>query len=1092
MADSKQKYEIRAAKYPTLFIARKYNILYNGDIRRKAGCFLGSPAFRVPFVSGYHMVSASKAAAWHRAGEVLFFRRKVIRSVRKVRGQMSDKKRNRIMGFIFSFLLIGVVLYLVLGECLLPADEWGNSGRAQSYQEQWVRVLDNGEKVIQEVPGRCQAERNEAVILETVLPETIQKDTYLCFRSGKQDMELSVDGVLRQKYSTGQTRIFGKVSAVAYVFLEIHPEDAGKTLRVKTQTDSSYSGIFYTVYIGSQIEIWKNYFINYGAELGVAFLIIVLSAISIIGSTALRIYYKRRVNLEYLGFGSLIAGIWLIANSVLRQLMFPNLSVINDIAFYTLMLLPLPYLFYMNVVQKRRYEKGYFIIEVAAVLDFLCCTILHLFHWVDFTDTIVFMAGICGLTILYMAVTILIDIRKGFVREYRYVAAGMCFSIIFAMLQIVIYFQRTSLFNGVVLAVGLMFLLIFATINTIGEIISMIKEKQQALSASEAKGRFLANMSHEIRTPINAVLGMDTMILRESTEPEIRKYALDIRTAGQSLLALINDILDLSRIESGKVEIISAEYDFSSLIHDTVNMVREKAENKKLAVCLQMDEKLPSRLVGDEVRIRQVLINLLNNAVKYTEQGSITLKIDGAVEGAEIVLTFSVEDTGIGIREEDIEKLFAEFERIEEQKNRHIEGTGLGMSITTQLLALMGSRLSVESEYGRGSRFSFVLRQGIADREPIGDLERRIQEQAEQFSYHTTFLAPDANILVVDDNAINRRVFVSLLKATKIKIDEAADGFECLEKVRKKEYDMIFLDHMMPELDGIETLHQMKALGDYPCKETPVVALTANAVSGAREMYLKEGFAQFLSKPIDTEKLEKLLMETLPEEKVILQEEKESVKVQVPEEMPVITGIDWEYALLHCGGMGVLVETMADFCRLADTEYKDLKQYFESIGQTLQEEQLVQKLEQYRIRVHSMKSSAAMVGAVSLAGVARLLEQAAREQKKERILQLTPVFLEEWQEMKERLVPVVKEWMPEKKGEKPEADLKMLKEYLKLLQEAMEDMDVDTADEIAEQLKRFCYPGQLEDEIESLTRAVAGLDAERVSVISGKIKEGLS
>ena len=248
------------------------------------------------------------------------------------------------------------------GECLLPADEWGNSGRARSYQGQWVRVLDNGEKVVQEVPGRCQAERNEAVILETVLPETIQKDTYLCFRSGKQDMELSVDGVLRQKYSTGQTRIFGKVSAVAYVFLEIHPEDAGKTLRVKTQTDSSYSGIFYTVYIGSQIEIWKNYFINYGAELGVAFLIIVLSTISIIGSTTLRIYYKRRVNLEYLGCGSLIAGSWLIANSVHRQLMFPNLSVINDIAFYTLMLLPLPYLFYMNVVQKGRYEKGYFII----------------------------------------------------------------------------------------------------------------------------------------------------------------------------------------------------------------------------------------------------------------------------------------------------------------------------------------------------------------------------------------------------------------------------------------------------------------------------------------------------------------------------------------------------------------------------------------------------------------------------------------------------------------------------------------------------------------------------------------------------------
>ena len=384
---------------------------------------------------------------------------------------------------------------------------------------------------------------------------------------------------------------------------------------------------------------------------------------------------------------------------------------------------------------------------------------------------------------------------------------------------------------------------------------------------------------------------------------KIKEYAADVQSATKSLLSIINDILDFSKIESGKMELVPVEYDFSSMIHDAVNMIMMKAENKGLKTVVSVEKTIPSRLFGDEGRIRQILINLLNNAVKYTKEGSVSLNVTGDIQDNEVCLTFVVEDTGIGIKEEDISKLFARFERIEEEKNKNIEGTGLGISITMQLLKLMDSELKVESEYGKGSRFSFVLKQWIVNNEPIGNLEERIKQHASDYKYRVSFTAPNAHVLVVDDNTINRMVFINLLKQTKIQIDEAKSGMECLEKVQEKRYDLIFLDHMMPEMDGVETLHHMKAMDTYPCKDTPVIALTANAISGAHEMYLKEGFTEYLSKPIQPEKLEKMIVSMLPQELV---EEYETVDCAGNDEsisLPDVDGIDWDIALQHASNL---------------------------------------------------------------------------------------------------------------------------------------------------------------------------------------------
>ena len=391
---------------------------------------------------------------------------------------------------------------------------------------------------------------------------------------------------------------------------------------------------------------------------------------------------------------------------------------------------------------------------------------------------------------------------------------------------------------------------------------------EAANQANEAKSLFLSTMSHDIRTPMNAIIGMNEMILRDSREDDTRMYAENIRTAGNTLLGIINDILDFSKIEAGKMEIIDVDYNIASLLNDLVNMVQRKAEEKGLTFELDVDSQIPSVLHGDELRIKQVITNILSNAVKYTKEGGIVFAVSASkcrTEEDSVILHVSIRDTGIGIKPEDLDKLFVAFERIEEKKNRNIEGTGLGMAIAQNFLSLMGSKIQVESQYGKGSVFSFDLKQKVADWEPLGAFDAAFKRYlSERKQYTANFTAPKARILVVDDTQMNLKVFVSLLGKTKIQIDTAESGDAGIELFRKKAYDLIFLDHMMPNKDGIETLQEMKACLDTPNRKTPVICLTANAVSGMREMYIEAGFDDYLTKPIDTERLEAMLLRYLP------------------------------------------------------------------------------------------------------------------------------------------------------------------------------------------------------------------------------------
>ena len=509
-----------------------------------------------------------------------------------------------------------------------------------------------------------------------------------------------------------------------------------------------------------------------------------------------------------------------------------------------------------------------------------------------------------------------------------------------------------------------------------------LKQKaEEAETAANSKSAFLANISHEIRTPLNAILGMNELVLRESRQPHIKEYAMYIKNSGKSLLTIISDILDLSKIESGKVYLVNENYSLSSLVEDVERSIQKRIMEKGLELKIYIEPELHENLKGDEVRIKQIIMNLLTNAVKYTEKGEVRLYITGNVVDNKQSLTIEVSDTGIGMRSEDMDKLFTNFERLDLKRNRSVEGTGLGLPITKNLLVAMGGDITVSSVYGEGSTFTATVGQEIVNEEQIGDYRKKYKEKLHhEVRYQESFHAEDARILVVDDNEVNLKIVVGLAKNTKLQIDTALSAAEGLKLIRQHSYQLLLIDHMMPEMDGIEMLQHVKTMDGGIYKDILAVAITANALSGAKQTYLDAGFCGYLSKPIDPERFEQIIKDNFPQEYVTecgdgngdtATEGQETDGTPDPKQAEEwsIPGIDIAKALSYIGGSRELYISL-------------LRTYLDG------SEERIRKLEEcknkedifnYDITIHGLKGISASIGADSMAAAAAGLEEACKD-----------------------------------------------------------------------------------------------------------------
>ena len=613
----------------------------------------------------------------------------------------------------------------------------------------------------------------------------------------------------------------------------------------------------------------------------------------------------------------------------------------------------------------------------------------------------------------------------------------------------------------------------------------------EAKAANEAKSSFLENMSHEIRTPMNSILGMNEMILREEDRPEIKEYALVVQRSGRALLGILNDILDFSKLQDRKMEIVPVRYDLSSLINDLVNIAAEQAKKKSLNFTVNVDKEIPRILDGDEYHIRQVMLNILNNAIKYTERGGVTVTIGfERIDNYTILLKCAVTDTGIGIKSEDMEYIFQPFEHVESARKFSADGSGLGLSIVQKLLQLMNSELRVESVFHKGSTFSFDVKQNVIKWEPIGDYERAFMTASSRQNkkFTQSFQAPNARVLVVDDADVNLLVFANLLKKTKIQIDTASSGVEMLQMVRMNHYNMIFLDHRMPGMDGIEAFHNMKKMTDGLNFNTPVVALTANAVLGARQLYIDEGFSDYISKPVDTVRLEQVLLEYLPPDLIIkgsdIQEDTPQTSAPAtsqttapaaepepsePESAPAspymhIPGIDYEAAVTNCGTEETFVQALEIFYNTLDKKADDIERF-----------EREKDIKNYTILVHALKSAARLVGALQLSEDAKYLEACGNNENLDEIMAKTPALLSQYRSYKPVLAEIFGK-NDEPDMSLPEISIADLHEMYSLIKGFAADFDLDNIDNMMAEAKNYRIPESERERFEKIKECVTAAD----------------
>lgn len=808
----------------------------------------------------------------------------------------------------------------------------------------------------------------------TVLPDTLPDSPELCVIIGG-DTEVYVNGELRKDFfSDRDIPIAGGCVKRFYFVVPLESSDAGAEVRLIRYDTTRRGQVFQEAFVIDSSDLFNYLMQRYGLSLMLAEILMIFSFVIVLISFVMMLMYKRRIEMMYGAMGILIVSGWIITNSYLYPFVYGHYHIDGILNYFLCLLMPFNFLFYMDALQHGRYRKILASVLAVSTLNLFLWPGLHFTGVMAFPDSLIFINIFLGIQVLAVLILLVLEGIRGRVKEYRYTAIGFAGFLVCGFSEIILLNAANTLHDEVPMLIGLAILLVLAVIQQINDLRRISDEKQKAVALSEAKTKFLASMSHEIRTPINAILGMNEMILRENHDPQIEDYASSVKSSGKMLLMLVNDVLDFSKIEAGKMEITESKYRLSAVLRDVMPMLKERAEEKQIDLKTVLINEIPDGQISDEFRVRQILINLINNAIKYTDSGSVTLMIGGKYDTDDsFLIKFIIKDTGRGISEEGQKHLFEAFTRADLRKNNNIEGTGLGLAIVRNIIDSMKGKISVSSKLGEGSEFTVILPVRVHDKEAMKENFMDHAEKEHIKEAGCDFRAPLANVLAVDDNASNLKIVGLFLKRAGITPDTCDSGTKALEMCRKKKYDLILLDHMMPEPDGIETLRLIRNTEDSLNKDTVAIVLTANAIAGSRQMYMDAGFADYLTKPIEAHILEQSVRKFLPADKVL--ETSANVIHIIDDRSPLerrlsqIEGLDYEAALHYTGNSEEILEEMV---RRVAGECQD-----NAIA--LEEACAKEDLYAYRRTAHTIKGNMAMIGLTELSERAKNHEYAGRD-----------------------------------------------------------------------------------------------------------------
>ncbi|MCR5830999.1 MAG: response regulator [Lachnospiraceae bacterium] len=834
-------------------------------------------------------------------------------------------------------------------------------------------------------PTKVETGDRNMFVFDSKLPDRIPDGAVVAFLN-RVDLKVEVGGRVVKDWKEEDAPIAGGPAKNSYFIIPIKETDAGSDIKI-TFFGDNFGGKMFDVFVGEKYEVVRYLEIKSGSvQFALSFALLVCSFVVIVAGLNQRFVYKQSMKLIFMSAGIFIASTWMTVDSFVFQFIFRTQFIDGLMSYLSTLCIVFPFLAYLDAIQEHRYKKHYVIMALAELASLVIFTSLHFAKVFSYSQALLPIDGIIAVIILVAFVITVYDVHKGNAKKYRYVAYGFIAFMIMAVIEIILINTVVERVEGGVIIAGLYTLFAFAIIQQVSEIRQVQIERDRANEEGVAKTKFLASMSHEIRTPINSIMGMNEMILKESRDPDILNYAGIISDSGTILLSLINDVLDFSKIGSDMEEIVAVDYDPVKMFNNLSEILKGQARKKGLEVKIGMPRNLPQKLHGDDKRITQVIINLLSNAVKYTEEGTVTFSGECFENGDKYVLCFYVSDTGIGIKQEDIGSVFDAFQRLDLTRNQNIQGTGLGLSIVKSLVDKMDGEINVESVYCKGSTFSVRIPQEAAGEGKYNSGNAIEDDNLDDID--DNYIAPEARVLEVDDNVSNQIVVREFLKQTRVVLDIASDGKDAIRLCRLNKYDVILMDHMMPEPDGIETMHLIRSDESGKNKDTPQIILTANAIMGSRSRYEAEGFDNYLSKPVESVRLVKMIRKYLPESKVMYRPKKRveiTPAATITHEGPV----DFSALLARFDGRKDTVDMiLEEVVKEGDRKIPLLRQLVED-----------EDIKRYAVEAHGVKGVMASSCIPDLSATAKSHEFAAKQGNFEYVKDNIDEFLKEYSDV---------------------------------------------------------------------------------------------